>query len=149
MILNAIILYDKYTKIFIRRYLCRLFLRGSGRFVKVLNFHKKLAKKLVQIKPAFFITKMTLQIFHQKPLLLYANYFDVSLDYIFGRTCNPQGKLFDCKPKFIEEAVNEDKNLRDSVEIYFDPKSSMSSRLKKLYYKFYQKKKVVKLMSLS
>ena len=30
----------------------------------------------------------------------YADYFDVSMDYIFGRTDNPQGKLYEYKPKF-------------------------------------------------
>ena len=29
----------------------------------------------------------------------YADYFDVSMDYIFGRTDNPQGKLYEYKPK--------------------------------------------------
>ena len=34
-----------------------------------------------------------------KTLLLYADYFDVSLDYILGRTEQPQGKLYDFNPK--------------------------------------------------
>ena len=32
-------------------------------------------------------------------LTRYADYFDVSMDYIFGRTDNPQGKLYEYKPK--------------------------------------------------
>ena len=32
-------------------------------------------------------------------LVRIADYFDVSLDYIFGRTDNPQGKLYEYKPK--------------------------------------------------
>lgn len=31
-------------------------------------------------------------------LLRYADYFDVSLDYLFGRTDTPQGKLYAFKP---------------------------------------------------
>ena len=34
-----------------------------------------------------------------KTLLWYADYFDVSLDYIYGRTDQPQGKLYDFQPK--------------------------------------------------
>ena len=29
----------------------------------------------------------------------YADYLDVSLDYIFARTYKPQGKTYECKPK--------------------------------------------------
>ena len=36
-------------------------------------------------------------------LTRYADYFDVSMDYIFGRTDNPQGKLYEYKPK-IEQS---------------------------------------------
>lgn len=32
-------------------------------------------------------------------LLKYSDYFDVSLDYIFGRTDNPQGKLYANHPR--------------------------------------------------
>ena len=35
-------------------------------------------------------------------LVWYADYFDVSLDYIFGRTDQPQGKLYDCKPEVLK-----------------------------------------------
>ena len=32
-------------------------------------------------------------------LMQYADFFDVSLDYIFGRCDKPQGKLYDFQPK--------------------------------------------------
>ena len=32
-------------------------------------------------------------------LLRYADYFDVSLDYIFGRTDKPEGKLYKYEPQ--------------------------------------------------
>ena len=60
-----------------------------------------------------------------KTLLAYADYFDVSLDYIYGRTDQPQGKLYDFKPKF-----EEDEDLRDFIEMCFDPNTPMSSKLK-------------------
>ena len=58
--------------------------------------------------------------------LRYADYFDVSMDYIFGRTDNPQGKLYEYKPK-IEQT---DPEMKKFVQMCFDPKSPMSERLK-------------------
>ena len=60
-------------------------------------------------------------------LVRYADYFDVSLDYIMGRTDDPQGKLYECKPKFEES----DPGMEKFVEMCFDPKSPMNDRLKK------------------
>ncbi|MCL2817320.1 MAG: helix-turn-helix domain-containing protein [Clostridiales bacterium] len=60
-------------------------------------------------------------------LLAYADYFDVSLDYIYGRTDQPQGKLYDFKPKF-----EEDEDLRDFIEMCFDPNTPMSGKLKEM-----------------
>lgn len=36
-------------------------------------------------------------------MLWYADFFDVSLDYIFGRTDKPQGKLYENQPKVVFE----------------------------------------------
>ena len=60
-----------------------------------------------------------------KTLLAYADYFDVSLDYIYGRTDQPQGKLYDFKPKI---AASDD--MRKFIEMCFDPNSPMSEKLK-------------------
>jgi transcriptional regulator with XRE-family HTH domain len=59
-------------------------------------------------------------------LLWYADYFDVSLDYVFGRTDNPRGKLYDCKSQYVEN----NKELKEFVEMCFDPNSPVNSRLK-------------------
>lgn len=72
-----------------------------------------------------------------KTLLWYADYFDVSLDYIFGRTDNPRGKLFDCKPKIDEK--NED--LAEFIEMCFDPNSPVNARLKETMLKMLEEKK--------
>ena len=63
-----------------------------------------------------------------KVLLKYADFFDVSIDYIFGRTDNPQGKLYEYKPK----ALADDKGLHQFVEMCFDPKSPINDKLKKI-----------------
>ncbi len=59
-------------------------------------------------------------------LLWYADYFDVSLDYIFGRTDNPQGTSYEAIPKYKED--NED--FKKFVEMCFDPTSPMHQKLK-------------------
>jgi transcriptional regulator with XRE-family HTH domain len=61
-----------------------------------------------------------------KVLLWYADYFDVSMDYIFARTGKPQGTLYEYKPKIIEN----DAEMRKFVEMCFDPQSPMNDRLK-------------------
>ena len=60
-----------------------------------------------------------------KTLILYADYFDVSLDYVYGRTDQPQGKLYDFKPKF-----EDDEDMRQFIEMCFDPNTPMSGKLK-------------------
>jgi len=59
-------------------------------------------------------------------LLLYADYFDVSMDYIYGRTEKPQGKLYEYRPKIIEDNAE----MQRFVEMCFDPNSPMNDRLK-------------------
>ena len=61
------------------------------------------------------------------PLLLwYADYFDVSMDYIFGRTDKPQGTLYEYKPKIAANNAQ----LQQFIEMCFDPNSPMNDRLK-------------------
>ena len=65
-----------------------------------------------------------------KTLLKYADYFDVSLDYLYGRTDQPQGKLYDFKPK-----CEDDGDMRDFIEMCFDPNTPMSGKLKDMLLK--------------
>ena len=59
-------------------------------------------------------------------LARYADFFDVSLDYIFGRTDNPQGTLYKNMPKIALD----NKEKRRFIDMCFDPKSPMYERLK-------------------
>jgi len=63
-----------------------------------------------------------------KTLLWYADYFDVSLDYIYGRTDKPQGTLYEYRPKIIED--NEE--MQRFVEMCFDPNSPVNDRMKQM-----------------
>lgn len=56
----------------------------------------------------------------------YADYFDVSMDYIFSRCDNPQGKLYAAKPP----ADVNNPQLRKFIEMCFDPESPMNGKLK-------------------
>ena len=62
-------------------------------------------------------------------LLWYADYFDVSMDYIFGRCEQPQGKLYNYQPKAF------DKEMKKFVEMCFDPDSPISSKLKETLFR--------------
>jgi len=68
-------------------------------------------------------------------LLWYADYFDVSMDYIFGRTDKPQGKLYDYQPKVFNE------DMKQFVDMCFDPNSPMSGKLKQTLLKLMEEQK--------
>ena len=63
-------------------------------------------------------------------LVRIADYFDVSLDYIFARTDNPQGKLYEYRPKNGYPA-----DMANFVEMCFDPASPMNAKLKQTLVK--------------
>ena len=59
-------------------------------------------------------------------LLKYANYFDVSLDYIFGRTDDPHGVIYQ---NHVNVGMNNPEMAR-FVEMCFEPGTAMNERLK-------------------
>lgn len=59
-------------------------------------------------------------------LCRYADFFDVSLDYIFARTDKPQGVTYEFKPN----AAPECEEMRRFIEMCFDPQSPMNEKLK-------------------
>lgn len=67
-----------------------------------------------------------------KTLLWYADFFDVSLDYIFRRTDKPQGTTYNAEPKVIEALTQTSDEVKQFVNMCFDPKSPMSSKLKEV-----------------
>lgn len=69
-------------------------------------------------------------------LIKYADFFDVSLDYIFGRTDNPQGKLYDYNPQISPDQDQ----MRQFIEMCFDPDSPMNARLKQMLTKMMAEK---------
>ena len=70
-----------------------------------------------------------------KVLLWYADYFDVSLDYIFGRTDKPEGKLYKHQPDILKKKISQSEDFKEFIEACFDPRSPMHSKLKEMMYK--------------
>ena len=69
-------------------------------------------------------------------LLWYADYFDVSMDYLYARTNNPQGKLYEYNPKISAES----EQFRQFIEMCFDPESPMNEKLKQTLIDMVSKK---------
>jgi transcriptional regulator with XRE-family HTH domain len=74
-------------------------------------------------------------------LLKYANFFDVSADYILGRCDNPQGVKFEYKPEYIQNKLANSKEWREFVEMCFDPNSPINSKLKESLFQLSEEKK--------
>jgi len=62
--------------------------------------------------------------------LAYADYFDVSMDYIFARTEKPEGKLYEYKPK----TTIDNPQMRQFIEMCFDPESPVSGKMKETLF---------------
>ena len=64
-----------------------------------------------------------------KVLLWYANYFDVSMDYIFGRCEKPQGKLYNYEPETFRKKLEDKEEWENFVKTCFDPNSPLNAKL--------------------
>jgi len=61
-----------------------------------------------------------------KLLLWWADYFNVSLDYLCCRTDKPEGELYECKPK---TALHKG-DMKQFIDMCFDPQSPYNAKLK-------------------
>ena len=69
--------------------------------------------------------------------LKYADYFDVSLDYIFARTDNPQGKSYDFHPQHDPQH----EELRRFLDMCFEPGTPANAKLKDSLYGMMEEQK--------
>ena len=76
-----------------------------------------------------------------KILRWYADFFDVSLDYIFARTEQPEGKLYEHKPKVVEAITQDNKELRQFVDMCFEPASPVSEKLRETLTKLLEEQR--------
>lgn len=64
----------------------------------------------------------------------YADYFDVSMDYLYCRADDPRGKQYEFQPKILQEKAGDNKEMREFIEMCFDPKSPVNGRLKEALF---------------
>jgi repressor LexA len=62
----------------------------------------------------------------------YAEFFDVSLDWIFGRTDKPEGATFKRQPKILTDKLADERAWTEFVEMCFNPASPASAKLKEM-----------------
>lgn len=65
-------------------------------------------------------------------LLKYADFFDVSADFILGRTDKPEGATFKNEPELLKHKTVRDDEWVDFIEACFDPRSPMNKKLKEI-----------------
>ncbi len=63
-------------------------------------------------------------------LLWYANYFDVSMDYIYCRTDNPQGKLYTYTPETLKNRMKDKDEWAQFIAACFEEGSPLNAKLK-------------------
>ena len=68
-------------------------------------------------------------------LLWYADYFDVSMDYIYCRTDNPQGKLYTYTPETLKKRMNDKEEWVQFIGACFEDGSPMNAKLKETLIK--------------
>jgi transcriptional regulator with XRE-family HTH domain len=78
-----------------------------------------------------------------KILLWYADHFDVSLDYIFGRTSKPQGMTYGNQPDTLKKKIANTEDFREFIEACFDPRSPMNAKLKEMMIKLAEEGDIV------
>lgn len=71
----------------------------------------------------------------------YADYFDVSMDYLYCRTDDPRGKLYDYQPQVLKEKTAQSKEMREFIEMCFDPQAPVNKRLKEALFRIMQEAK--------
>ena len=96
--------------------------------LSVRKSQKQIAELIGTTQQSVFRFEAGLTFPNEQTLLWYADYFDVSLDYIFGRTDKPQGKVYNNLPKPLQE----NGEMRDFIEMCFDPNTAANAKLKEM-----------------
>ena len=65
----------------------------------------------------------------------YADYFDVSMDYLYCRTDKPQGTLYNYQPQALKAKTEQSREMREFIEMCFDPQAPVNKRLKEALFR--------------
>lgn len=85
----------------------------------------KLVVEVGDIKQPVYARYERGDIFPSYPVLIkLADYFDVSADYLLGRTDNPHGKYFG------KSALSQSEQIDDFIEMCFAPNTEANNKLK-------------------
>jgi len=68
-------------------------------------------------------------------LLKYADFFDVSADYLLGRTDKPEGTQYKHQPEILKKKIEQGEEFKEFIEACFDPRSPMNAKLKEMMFK--------------
>lgn len=60
----------------------------------------------------------------------YADFFGVSMDYLYGRCDDPKGKLYSNQPVKQQEKPKASPEMEQFIEMLFDPASPASGKMK-------------------
>ena len=59
----------------------------------------------------------------------YADYFDISLDWLYGRCDSPRGKLYDYEPDILKSKMANREEWEAFVKACFEPNSPLNAKL--------------------
>ena len=57
------------------------------------------------------------------------------MDYLYCRTDKPQGKLYDYQPQALKEKTAQNREMREFIEMCFDPQAPVNKRLKEALFR--------------
>ena len=63
-------------------------------------------------------------------MVWFADYYDVSLDYLLGRTDEPRGKLYEYEPEALKEKFKDEEKMKAFIEFCFEPGTAANEKLK-------------------
>ena len=68
-------------------------------------------------------------------MLWYANHFDVSLDWVYGRCDKPQGQLYNYEPETFRKKLENEEEWKQFVKACFEPNSPLNVKLQEAIMK--------------
>ena len=85
----------------------------------------KFTKKLGNLQQPLYARYETGSLMPSYPLLVrIADFYNVSTDYILGRTDDPHGKYYNA------DILTQDERINDFIEMCFDPSTTANAKLK-------------------
>jgi len=100
--------------------------------IKINIAQAKLAKELGISQSAINRYEKNETSIPDSAVLKYADFFDVSADYILGRCDDPQGIKYGYQPEFLKDKLSNSDEWKEFVEMCFSPGSPINNRLKEM-----------------